>query len=374
MNAHPPSFPPSSSTSATSPTVSDRPLQNVNVAGLDPLVTPAELDERFPMSDAAGQTVVDGRRTIERILRGEDQRLLVVVGPCSIHDPAAALDFARRLNELKAELADRMVLVMRVYFEKPRTTVGWKGLINDPHLDGSFALEHGLELARQLLLQINELGLPAATEFLDPLTPQYLDDLISWAAIGARTTESQTHRQMASGLSMPVGFKNATNGSLQVALDAMQSALNPHHFVGIDDQGRACVVHTRGNAFGHVILRGGDQGSNFAPEDIAAAAERLEKAKMVPRLLVDCSHANSDKQHDKQEIAWDSLIDQRLSGGPSAPAITGVMLEANLQPGKQSIPDDPRQLIYGQSITDACLGWDQTAALLRRGHARLAEG
>ena len=349
-----------------------RPLQNLNVTGLDPLITPEQLDARCPVSSAAAETVVQGRQTIERILSGQDPRLLVVVGPCSIHDPAAAMEFARRLVALRGELADQMVLVMRVYFEKPRTTVGWKGLINDPHLDGSFDLAHGMELARRLLIQVNELGLPAATEFLDPLTPQYLDDLVSWAAIGARTTESQTHRQMASGLSMPVGFKNATNGSLQVALDAMQSARSPHHFVGIDDRGRACVVHTRGNAFGHVILRGGDQGSNFSPQDVAEAAARLDDAGCVPRLMVDCSHANSDKQHDKQEIAWDSLIDQRVGDGPSADAITGVMLEANLQPGKQAIPDDLGQLKYGVSITDACLGWEQTEALLRRGFDRLA--
>ncbi|MEM1027384.1 MAG: 3-deoxy-7-phosphoheptulonate synthase, partial [Planctomycetota bacterium] len=261
-----------------------RPTQNLNVASLDPLVAPGKLEQSLPLSDKARQTVLDGRRTIEAILRGDDPRLLVILGPCSIHDPQAAMEYAGRLAELQQQLADRLVLVMRVYFEKPRTTVGWKGLINDPHLDGSFDMAHGLDLARKLLININELGLPAGTEFLDPITPQYLDDLVSWAAIGARTTESQTHRQMASGLSMPVGFKNATNGSLQVALDAMQSAQSPHHFIGVDDNGRACVVHTRGNVYGHVILRGGSEGSNYHPADIQHAAEGLTNAGMNPLL------------------------------------------------------------------------------------------
>ena len=345
-----------------------RPLQNVNVAGLDPLIAPGNLERRLPVSDAAHDTVCGGRQTIEAILRGDDPRLLVVVGPCSIHDPEAALDYARKLAALKPRLEDKLVLVMRVYFEKPRTTVGWKGLINDPHLDGSFNVNRGLELARKLLLQINELGLPAGTEFLDPVTPQYLDDLVSWAAIGARTTESQTHRQMASGLSMPVGFKNATNGSLQVALDAMQSALSPHHFVGIDEEGHACVVHTRGNAYGHVILRGGDEGSNYDPADIAAAATRLTEAGMNPMLMVDCSHANSGKKSARQPAVWDSLVSQRAAG---TDAISGVMIESNLFDGKQSIPDDKSQLKYGVSVTDECIGWDTTEQILIEGHAKL---
>ncbi|MEO1236412.1 MAG: 3-deoxy-7-phosphoheptulonate synthase [Planctomycetota bacterium] len=347
--------------------------QNLNVAGLDPLVSPAELESRLPATDAAIATVVEGRRTIEAILRGEDQRLLVVVGPCSIHDPGAALEYARRLVGLKRELDDRLFLVMRVYFEKPRTTVGWKGLVNDPRLDGSFDVSRGLELARKLLLEINELGLPAGTEFLDPLTPQYLDDLVSWAAIGARTTESQTHRQMASGLSMPVGFKNATNGSLQVALDAMQSAISPHHFIGINDEGRACVVHTRGNAYGHVILRGGAEGSNYHRADIAAAAERLKDAGMNPSLLVDCSHANSGKRFAEQATVWDSLVEQRAEGGASGGALLGVMIESNLFEGRQSIPEDLADLEYGVSVTDECVGWEQTEAMLRRGYQRLGE-
>lgn len=347
-----------------------RPTQNLNVASLDPLIAPAKLEESLPLTDKARQTVLDGRRTIEAILRGDDPRLLVVIGPCSIHDPAAAMEYARKLAELKDQLADRLVLVMRVYFEKPRTTVGWKGLINDPHLDGSFDMGHGLDLARKLLIEINELGLPAGTEFLDPVTPQYLDDLVSWAAIGARTTESQTHRQMASGLSMPVGFKNATNGSLQVALDAMQSALSPHHFIGVDEDGRACVVHTRGNTYGHVILRGGEEGTNYHPADIEHAAKGLTKAGMNPLLMVDCSHANSGKKFAQQEVVWDSLIEQRQSGG-SGKAIIGAMIESNLAEGKQSIPDDLSQLKYGVSVTDECISWDTTAAMLQRGYDRL---
>lgn len=348
--------------------------QNLNVASLDPLISPGDLEARLPLTDASRQTVLDGRQAVEAVLRGDDPRLLVVVGPCSIHDPAAALVYAERLAKLATRVQDRLLVVMRVYFEKPRTTVGWKGLINDPDLDGSFHVSRGLELARKLLLDITALGLPAGTEFLDPVTPQYLDDLVSWAAIGARTTESQTHRQMASGLSMPVGFKNATNGSLQVALDAMRSALSPHHFIGIDEQGRACVVHTRGNAYGHVILRGGSDGSNYDPADIASAADRLSKAGLVPRLVVDCSHANSGKVSAQQEVVWDSLVDQRVGG---TPAITGMMLESNLEEGNQSIPDgltDMAQLRYGVSVTDACVGWDKTEELLLRAHDRFAPG
>ena len=362
MNAHP------TPDAQTAEPADGRPLQNVNVTGLDPLITPAALDAQISVPQNAYQTVARGRETIQAILRGEDRRLLVVIGPCSIHDPLAALEYAQRLASLREELADRLVLVMRVYFEKPRTTVGWKGLINDPHLDGSFDMNSGLDLARRLLIDINALGLPAGTEFLDPFTPQYLDDLVSWAAIGARTTESQTHRQMASGLSMPVGFKNATNGSLQVALDAMQSALNPHHFVGVDEQGRAAIVHTRGNAYGHVILRGGDEGSNYHPQDIASAAERLRQAKMNPLLMVDCSHANSGKKFAQQQVVWESLIQQRAAGTDS---IIGMMIESNLFEGKQSIPDDTAKLKYGVSVTDECIGWDQTVEMLRQGYEQL---
>ncbi|MEM8737223.1 MAG: 3-deoxy-7-phosphoheptulonate synthase [Planctomycetota bacterium] len=345
--------------------------QNLNVEALDPLIAPAELESRLPASEKVLDTVRVGRQTIEAILRGEDPRLLVVIGPCSIHDPEAALEYAHRLAEAAPRFEDQLVLVMRVYFEKPRTTVGWKGLINDPHLDGSFDVSRGLEIARRLLLEIGGLGLATGTEFLDPLTPQYLDDLVSWAAIGARTTESQTHRQMASGLSMPVGFKNATNGSLQVALDAMKSAISPHHFIGVNEQGRACVVHTRGNKYGHVILRGGAEGSNYHPQDIRDAADGLSRVGMNPRLMVDCSHANSGKKFAQQEAVWDSLVAQRCEAGESGRALLGVMIESNLHEGRQSIPEDLSELDYGVSVTDECVGWEKTVEMLARGHAAL---
>ncbi|MEM8781500.1 MAG: 3-deoxy-7-phosphoheptulonate synthase [Planctomycetota bacterium] len=344
--------------------------QNVRVSGFDTLPSPGTLTAELPLAEAARETVLRGRRDIERILTRDDDRFLVVVGPCSIHDPAAALEYADRLAEIAREVADRMLVVMRVYFEKPRTTVGWKGLINDPDLDGTFDIARGLRLARRLLLEVNQLGLPAGTEFLDPVTPQYLDDLVAWAAIGARTTESQTHRQMASGLSMPVGFKNATTGDVQVALDAMRSAMSSHHFVGIDEDGRACVVHTVGNAFGHVILRGGHDATNYEPADIADASQRLADADLNPVLLVDCSHANSGKKAERQEAVWNSLVKQRRSGDR---AILGAMLESNLHEGSQKLPADGdlSKLKPGVSITDACIDWDTTARLLRDGYDAL---
>ena len=336
--------------------------QNLNVASLTPLVTPGELEGMLPMSPDSHDTVVGGREAIRRILSGEDDRLLVVVGPCSIHDPAAALDYAGRLAGLRHKLHDGLEIVMRVYFEKPRTTVGWKGLINDPHLDGSFDMYEGLRLARKLLLDVTAMGLPCGTEFLDPFTPQYLDDLVSWAAIGARTTESQTHRQMASGLSMPVGYKNSTDGNLQVAIDAMQAARHAHHFVGIDEAGRASIVATRGNRDGHVILRGGGGRTNFEPADVADAAQRLADAGLPPAIMVDCSHANSGKQQAKQEGVLQSVLDQRRGSDPNP--IMGIMIESNLREGNQPIPDDKRNLRYGVSITDACVGWEKTVELL----------
>ncbi|MEM8494004.1 MAG: 3-deoxy-7-phosphoheptulonate synthase [Planctomycetota bacterium] len=349
------------------------PTQNVRVSGFDTLPSPGALTDELPLTDTARDTVLRGRRDIENILTRNDDRFLVVVGPCSIHDPAAALEYAQRLAELAKQVADRMLIVMRVYFEKPRTTVGWKGLINDPNLDGTFDIARGLRLARRLLLQVNELGLPAGTEFRDPITPQYLDDLIAWAAIGARTTESQTHRQMASGLSMPVGFKNATTGDVQVALDAMQSAMSAHHFVGIDEDGRSSVVHTTGNAFGHVILRGGHDATNYEPADIAEAAQRLEKASLNPVLLVDCSHANSGKKAERQEAVWNSLVEQRKTG---TTAILGAMIESNLEEGNQKLPADFRagdltKLQHGVSITDACMDWETTRRLIEEGWRRL---
>jgi 3-deoxy-7-phosphoheptulonate synthase len=300
---------------------------------------------------------------VQRILRCQDPRLLVVVGPCSIHDPNAAMEYARRLATLAPEVSDQLELVMRVYFEKPRTTIGWKGLINDPHIDGSYDVESGLRTARRLLMGINELGLPAASEFLDPVVPQYIADLVSWAAIGARTTESQTHREMASGLSMPVGFKNGTDGSLQIAIDAMLSSRHPHHFLGIDEMGAVSVVQTTGNEDGHVVLRGGRARTNYDSASIAEAAASLAKAGLPPALMVDCSHANSGKLHSRQEEVWQNLIAQRLEGNT---AIIGVMLESHLHEGSQPLKD-PKNLQYGISITDACLGWEVTERMLRQG-------
>lgn len=346
----------------------DQPTHNVNVLTTTPLTPPRQLKAELPVTDAAHRTVLEGRDAVRNILRGTDDRLLVIVGPCSIHDVEAARDYARRLAALKHELADRLFVVMRVYFEKPRTTVGWKGLINDPHLDGSFDIQRGVHMARKLLLDINALGLAAGTEMLDPITPQYIDDLVSWASIGARTTESQTHRQMASGLSMPVGFKNATDGNLQIAIDAMTSARSSHHFLGIDDEGQTCIVTTRGNDVGHVILRGGHDKPNYHPDNVDAAAGQLKDAGLDPVLMVDCSHANSNKKYERQEVVWNSLIEQRLAGSR---AIIGAMLESNLEAGKQAIPEDKSQLTYGVSVTDACMDWEKTEQLLREGHRRL---
>jgi 3-deoxy-7-phosphoheptulonate synthase len=345
------------------------PTHNLHVRESVRLITPRELKAALPMTEASNQTVVAGRDAISAILRQTDPRLLVVLGPCSIHDPKGALEYAGKLNALRQQVEDQFCLVMRVYFEKPRTTVGWKGLIYDPHLDGSDDIQTGLRQARELLLQITGLGLPAATEFLDPVVPQYIADLVSWAAIGARTTESQTHRQMASGLSMPVGFKNGTDGSLQIAIDAMQSAMRPHSFLGIDQDGYTSIVRTTGNPDGHVVLRGGRLQTNYDAESIREAAGSLHKAGLPPVLMVDCSHANSLKQHAKQEEVWRSLIEQRLAG--SKP-ITGVMIESNLSEGSQSIPKNLAELRYGVSVTDACVGWDVTERLLRWGHEVLS--
>jgi 3-deoxy-7-phosphoheptulonate synthase len=345
------------------------PTQNLHVRETVRLTSPNALKMELPMTESANRTVVEGRKTISSILRQTDPRLLVVVGPCSIHDPKGALDYATRLDALRQELKDRFYVVMRVYFEKPRTTVGWKGLIYDPHLNGSDDIQTGLKKARELLLQITGMGLPVATEFLDPVVPQYIADLVSWAAIGARTTESQTHRQMASGLSMPVGFKNGTDGSLQIAIDAMQSSMRQHSFLGIDQDGYTSIVRTTGNPDGHVVLRGGRLATNYDAESIRAAAQCLQKAGLPEVLMVDCSHANSAKQHARQEEVWRSLIEQRLTESKS---LIGVMIESNLAEGSQPIPKMLSELHYGVSVTDACLGWDVTERLLRWGHANLA--
>jgi 3-deoxy-7-phosphoheptulonate synthase len=347
--------------------------ENVNVAEIRAIVPPHELDVEIPSDDELRRSVIAARRRIAAILRGDDPRLLVLVGPCSIHDLSAAVDYAGKLADLRADVGERLELVMRCYFEKPRTQLGWKGLINDPYLDGSFDVPEGIRRARRVLIDINRLGVPCGTEFLEPITPQYLDELVSWAAVGARTTESQTHRTMASGLSMPVGFKNATTGDVQVALDAMAAARSPHRFLGVDDHGRVAVVETKGNRYGHVILRGGNERTNFHEADIADAAEKLEKAGLPPHLMVDCSHANSLKQHDRQPVAFDSVIGQvvrrRDSGQDNA--IIGLMLESFLEEGRQPLPPDGRGLRYGVSITDACLSWDQTRGLIERAYETL---
>ncbi len=338
-------------------------INDLRVVSNRRLLSPLDLKAALPGRETAAATVVNGRQTVQRILRQQDPRLLVVVGPCSIHDPEAAMEYARRLADLAPAVADQFFIVMRVYFEKPRTTIGWKGLINDPHLDGSYDVETGLQRGRQLLLAINDLGLPAGTEFLDPVVPQYIADLVSWAAVGARTTESQTHREMASGLSMPVGFKNGTDGSLQIALDAMLSARHPHHFLGIDENGAVSVVQTTGNMDGHVVLRGGRARTNFDAASIADAAVELRKHGLPPVVMVDCSHANSGKQHAKQEEVWQNVIAQKAEG--SVPLI-GVMVESHLVEGSQPLKD-PKALTYGLSITDACLGWEATERMLRHG-------
>jgi 3-deoxy-7-phosphoheptulonate synthase len=315
-------------------------------------------------------TVARSRERVIRILRQKDPRILIVIGPCSIHDEKGALEYAERLNALRKEFADKMEIVMRVYFEKPRTTIGWKGLINDPHLDGSQDIETGLKIARRLLLKITGMGLPAATEFLDPIVPQYIADLITWAAIGARTTESQTHREMASGLSMPVGLKNSTDGSLQIAIDAMGATRHAHSFLGINEDGVTSIVRTSGNPHAHVVLRGGRAKTNYDAESIRTAEQKLISEKLPPVLMVDCSHANSEKKFAKQEDVWHSVIQQKVEGTRS---LIGMMVESNLLEGSQPIPKNLKDLRYGVSLTDSCIGWETTERMLRWGHEKLTK-
>jgi 3-deoxy-7-phosphoheptulonate synthase len=338
------------------------PLDNLRVRGVTRLITPAQIKEQHPASAAQVETVLRGREEARAILGGEDDRLLVIVGPCSIHDPKAALEYARRLAVVSRETADRLLIIMRVYFEKPRTTVGWKGLINDPLMDDSCDVAQGIGLARKILLEIAELGLPAGTEFLDPIIPQYIADLISWSAIGARTTESQTHREMASGLSMPVGFKNGTDGGVQVAIDAMKSSRTPHSFLGMDQDGATSIIKTTGNPDSHVVLRGGRKGTNHEESDVASVCDFLRKGGLHPAVMVDCSHANSGKDPQRQPLVWKSILEQRAAGNR---AIIGAMLESNLHPGSQPLGSDPSALKYGVSITDGCLGWEMTETLLK---------
>ena len=346
-------------------------VDNVNVESVEVLTTPEQLRAELPLSEAAFKTVVDGRRQIQAILDGRDRRLFAVVGPCSIHDPAAALDYASRLKALADEVREQILMVMRVYFEKPRTTVGWKGLINDPDMDDSFHIAKGLRLGRRILLQVNELGLPAGSEALDPVSPQYVGDLISWSAIGARTTESQTHREMSSALSMPVGFKNGTDGGVEVALNALESVGAPHHFLGVNLQGQGAVIRTKGNKYGHVILRGGNKGPNFDSVHVAVVDAELAKRGLRRAIVVDCSHANSNKDHRLQPLVLDNVVEQVAEGQRS---IVGVMVESNLVEGKQSIPKDLKLLKHGVSVTDACVGWETTEQMVRKAAARLKAG
>ena len=333
---------------------------DVRIDSLRPLIPPAILMEELPASEADTQLIAEARADVARIVTGEDDRLVVVVGPCSIHDPEAGLEYARRLKPLSDTLRADLKIVMRTYFEKPRTTVGWKGLINDPKLDGSFSINLGLRVARKFLLEVVQLGMPTATEFLDPISPQFVADLVSWGAIGARTTESQVHRELASGLSMPVGYKNGTSGDVQIAVDAVRSSAAPHRFLSVTKQGLAAIVSTRGNQHCHVILRGGRTGPNYAAEAIAEAGGALIKAGLRPALMVDCSHANSQKNHKNQIRVGESLAAQVSTGSQ---AIFGVMLESNLVEGRQDVVPE-KSLTYGQSITDACLGFDETVPVL----------
>lgn len=343
-------------------------VENLNVVSQDILISPAQLKADLPLTDQASITVTQGRQAIRNILDREDHRLMIVLGPCSIHDPIAAIDYAKRLKGLAEEVADTLFIVMRVYFEKPRTTVGWKGLINDPYLNDSFKIEEGLHVGRKLLLDIAELGLPAATEALDPISPQYLHDLISWSAIGARTTESQTHREMASGLSTAVGFKNGTDGSLSVAINALQSVSSPHRFLGINSEGQVAIIHTRGNSYGHVVLRGGNGKPNYDSVSVAMCEKELEDAGVARNIMIDCSHANSNKSHELQPLVLDNVSNQILEGNQS---IIGVMVESNIGCGNQKIPSDLKDLVYGVSVTDACIDWTATEQALRLMHKKL---
>ena len=350
--------------------MADLPLNDLNIASNEALITPDQLKLEMPLSEAAQRTVSHGRDVVRNILDGKDHRLFVVIGPCSIHDIKAAHEYAERLKVLAAEVSDSLFLVMRVYFEKPRTTVGWKGLINDPYLDDSFKIQDGLHIGRKLLLDLAEMGLPTATEALDPISPQYLQDLISWSAIGARTTESQTHREMASGLSSAVGFKNGTDGGLTVAINALQSVSSPHRFLGINSKGAVSIVTTKGNAYGHVVLRGGNGKPNYDSVSVAVCEQELKKGGIRPNIMIDCSHANSNKDPALQPLVMENVANQILEGNQS---IVGLMVESHLGWGNQSIPKNLCDLQYGVSITDACIDWQTTEQAVRSMHAKLKD-
>ena len=345
-------------------------IDDVNVKSILPLVTPAELKKELPLTENVYQTVLKGRETVRNILDGKDKRLFIVIGPCSIHDTVAAHEYADRLKTLSDKIKDSIYVVMRVYFEKPRTTVGWKGLINDPDMNDSFNIEKGLRIGRQLLLELNEKGLPCATEALDPNSPQYYQDLISWSAIGARTTESQTHREMSSGLSSPVGFKNGTDGGLTVATNAMQSVKHGHSFLGLNDQGQVSVIHTSGNPYAHVVLRGGNGKPNYDAGSVADAEAALAKAKVSGKIMIDTSHANSNKDPYLQPLVLKNITEQILDGNKS---IVGLMVESHLKGGRQDIPADLNDLEYGKSVTDGCIDWETTEKALLEMHEALKD-
>lgn len=342
-------------------------LFNANIENYHVLLTPNELKSKLPLTKTAEETVLNYRKEIEEILDFQARRKFIVVGPCSIHDPKAALEYAQKLKELSDRVQDKLLLVMRVYFEKPRTTVGWKGLINDPNMDDSFQVENGLLIARDLLIKLADMGLPTATEALDPIIPQYIGELITWSAIGARTTESQTHREMASGLSMPVGFKNGTDGNIQVALNALHSARTPHNFLGINPDGQVSVFETKGNAYGHVILRGGNQ-PNFDAASVKQVEEKLKEAKLPPRIVIDCSHGNTNKNYKLQSKVLADVIQQIADGNTS---IVGMMLESHLFAGNQPINCPREELQYGISVTDPCIDWQETEKIILAAYDKL---
>ncbi|MDA1172402.1 3-deoxy-7-phosphoheptulonate synthase [Acinetobacter johnsonii] len=345
-------------------------IDDVNLQSIHPLVTPAELKTELPLTESAYQTVLHGRETIRNILDGKDKRIFVVIGPCSIHDPVAAHEYADRLKVLSDKIKDSIYIVMRVYFEKPRTTVGWKGLINDPDMNDSFNIEKGLRIGRKLLVELNEKGLPCATEALDPNSPQYYQDLITWSAIGARTTESQTHREMSSGLSSPVGFKNGTDGGLTVATNAMQSVKHGHHFLGLNNQGQVSVIRTSGNPYAHVVLRGGNGKPNYDAGSVAEAEAALAKAKVSTKIMIDTSHANSNKDPFLQPLVLKNITEQIIDGNKS---IIGIMVESHLKGGRQEIPENLCDLEYGKSVTDGCIDWDTTEKVLLEMHEALKD-
>ena len=350
--------------------MADSRIENVNIRSVELLITPEALKREMPLSEKAANTVLAGRETVRNILDGKDHRVFLVLGPCSIHDVKAAHEYAERLKALSDEVADTLYIIMRVYFEKPRTTVGWKGLINDPFMDDSFKIQDGLHIGRRLLLDLNEMGLSCATEALDPMSPQYLHDLIAWSAIGARTTESQTHREMSSGLSSPVGFKNGTDGGMKVAINALLSMSNPHSFLGMDGAGKIAIINTNGNPYGHVVLRGGDGKPNYDAVSVALAERELEKAGIAQNIMVDASHANSNKDPGLQPMVMENVSQQIIAGNES---IVGMMIESHLMFGRQDIPKELSQLEYGKSVTDGCIDWATTEIAVRKMHAQLKD-